>query len=96
MAISEVCQFEVKEEVDKAILENRVSQAKALRDMQRFYKSIGLEVKFETLRTKYKRASSVGSNEPKKSNNTTKSDTPKSNTKRGGKRKGAGRPRLDK
>ena len=68
MAISEVCQFEVKEEVDKAILENRVSQAKALRDMQRFYKSIGLEVKFETLKTKYKRASkAVGSNEPKKS-----------------------------
>lgn len=97
MAISEVCKFEVKEEVDKAILENRVSQAEALRGMKRFYESIGLEVKFETLRTKYNRAKNV-SNETKKSKAT--ENTPDVISERkpqgGGKRKGAGRPRIDK
>jgi hypothetical protein len=103
MAISDVCQFEVKEEVDKAILENRVSQAEALRGMKKFYRSIGLEVKFETLRTKYKRAcKATGSNEPKKSKvseNTKNTESKISENRKpqgGGKRKGAGRPQIDK
>ncbi len=104
MAINEACKFEIKEEVDKAILENRVSQAEALRGMQRFYKAIGLEVKFSTLKSKYHRASGSVANATKKSNNGKKSVTYESGknsttnppAKRGGKRKSAGRPKVDK
>ena len=56
MAISEVCQFEVVEEVDKAVNQNRVTKKKAMEDLQRFYKSIGIDVKYTTIERKYHRA----------------------------------------
>ena len=102
MAISEVCQFEVVEEVDKAVNQNRVTKKKAMEDLQRFYKSIGIDVKYATIERKYHRAKKEKlTNVSPKSNTEIKTGVyydpnkdsathPK--TKRGGKRKGAGRP----
>ena len=65
MTISEVCQFELKEEVDKLKNDNPgLSLAECIRQTVQFYESAGIEIKEETARTKYKRASVVGSNEP--------------------------------
>ena len=56
MAISEVCQFELKEEVDKHKKEHPdLSLAECIRQIIQFYASAGIEVKEKTARTKYYR-----------------------------------------
>jgi hypothetical protein len=64
MAISEVCQLEVREEVDKAVKNGKL-KSEALKELQKFYKGIGIHVKYETLRKKEQRASKkVGTDVP--------------------------------
>jgi hypothetical protein len=57
MAITEVCQFELKEEVDKMMAVNPGrSLASCIQEMVQFYASAGIELKEETAKKKYQRA----------------------------------------
>jgi hypothetical protein len=70
MAISEVCKFEVKEEIDRYIATEGISRNEASKKMAAFYTEIlGVEIKPETVRQKDKRARGIatGTNVPKKS-----------------------------
>ena len=66
MTISEVCQYELKEEVDKHKLKHPdLSLAECIRQIIQYYADVGIELKEETAKTKYKRAAkTIGSNEP--------------------------------
>lgn len=66
MAISQVCQFELKEEVDKLKSEHPdLSLAECIRQMVHFYADAGIEVKEETAKKKYQRATqALGTNVP--------------------------------
>lgn len=95
MAISEACKFEIKEEVD-CMLENGDASTKsdAFKAMVNFYKTIGIEVKENTIRSKYHRAKKVANAtiDSTNSNNTKNSQLEKleKNT-HGGARNGSGR-----
>ena len=95
MAISEVCQFELKEEVDKLKDKNPgLSLAECIRQTIQFYADAGIELKEETAKTKIKRASqTIGSNEltPSTSQKHTENQENQEIKSYGGKRKGAGR-----
>jgi len=101
MAISEVCQFEAKEEIDRICEEKKTSRRKAQAILHEFYNRIGINVALETIRTKDKRArTAVGSNEPKESQptetitNSTPTIIENRKPQGGGAREGAGRPKT--
>jgi hypothetical protein len=79
MAISEVCQFEVKEEVDKLKQANPgLSAAECIRRIIEFYAGVGIEVKESTAKKKYQRATkSMGTNVPTQ-------PTPQNHSEKGG------------
>jgi hypothetical protein len=56
MAISEACQFEIEEDVDKACEQTGVSKKEAFETLKTFYNKIGIEIKFSTIKSKYYRA----------------------------------------
>lgn len=64
MAISEACQFEVKEEVDRLVKEKEITKTEAFVEMAAFYNEIGVPVKESTIKSKYHRA--TNKQEPEK------------------------------
>lgn len=55
MAISEACKYEIEENVDKACEEKSISKKQAFEDLEKFYNSIGVRIKFKGIETKYYR-----------------------------------------
>lgn len=96
MAISEACKFEIRDEVDKMITEKKVdTKAEAFQKMREFYKSIGVEIKEDTIKRKYYRAQDEVTNVTSEENPTKTDDNPKleklEKKQHGGARAGAGR-----
>jgi len=56
MAISEACKYEIEESVDKACEEQSISKTEAFEALEKFYNSIGVPIKFSTIKRKYYRA----------------------------------------
>ena len=51
MAISEACKYEIEDTVDVACEEKGISKTEAFKIMQKFYNSIGVPIKFGTVKT---------------------------------------------
>jgi hypothetical protein len=67
MAISEVCKFEVKEELDRLCQDKGISRNEASKELATFYKEVvGVEVDWQTVKKKDQRARGVGTNVPSK------------------------------
>ena len=65
MAISEVCKFEVKEELDRLCQDKGISRNEASKELATFYKEVvGVEVDWQTVKKKDQRARGVGTNVP--------------------------------
>ena len=65
MAISEVCKFEVKEELDRLCQGKGISRNEASRELSVFYKEVvGVDVNWQTIKKKDQRARQVGTNVP--------------------------------
>lgn len=63
MAISEVCQFELKEEIDKLKEKNPGrSLSQCINDVIKYYAEVGIELKKSTAKAKYHRASKTVAN----------------------------------
>jgi hypothetical protein len=61
MAISEVCKFEVKEELDRLCQDKGISRNEASKELATFYKEVvGVEVDWQTVKKKDQRARQVG------------------------------------
>lgn len=99
MAISEVCKFEVKEELDRICEQKGISRRKATIELSEFYNAIGVKVGPGTIRQKDLRArKEVATNVAKKSKTPEISTNSKPEIiadrkpQGGGAREGAGRP----
>jgi hypothetical protein len=67
MAISEVCKFEVKEELDRLCQDKGISRNEASKELATFYKDVvGVDVDWQTVKKKDQRARQVGTNVPSK------------------------------
>ena len=98
MAISEVCKFEVKKEIDSCVEGgmSRNAAARWLADV--FSDALGREIKSETIRKKDQRArNELGTNVPKKSKDRANQASTKNCFKSGcgGKRNNSGRPKKE-
>jgi hypothetical protein len=92
MAISEACQFEIKEEVDR-MKDEGISLVDAFKKMVEFYAEAGVDVKEATVKTKYYRASEKVSNETPQATTQNNSESHENQVEptHGGKREGSGR-----
>ena len=101
MAISEICKFEVKKEIDNCTAGGMSRNQAAEWLAKVFSETLGRPISKETIRTKDKRArKEIGSNEPTKSKtpdittNSTPNIIKNKKPQGGGKRKNAGRPKT--
>lgn len=67
MAISEVCKFEVKIEIDRLCKDKGISRNEAARELAAFYKDVvGVPVDWQTIKKKDQRVRGVGTYVPNK------------------------------